>query len=88
MTHRRLVLAILACGSFAACAPEPVYVAPPPPPPAPRAMTITAQRRQSQKQQDRDKADCPRIASGQATSSDTWAQVFAGCMGGRGYMVE
>jgi hypothetical protein len=51
-------------------------------------MTITAQRRQSQKQQDRDKADCQRIASGQATSSDTWAQVFAGCMGGRGYMVE
>ena len=86
MTHRRLVLTILASCSFAACAPEPVpvYVAPAPP----RALTITAQRRQSQKQQDRDKADCQRIASGQATSSETWAQVFAGCMGGRGYMVE
>jgi hypothetical protein len=86
MTHRRLVLAILAGCSFAACAPEPVYVAPPPPPP--RALTITAQRRQSQAQQDRDKSDCQRIAAGQATSSETWAQVFAGCMGGRGYMVE
>ena len=87
MTSRRLVPLWFACGALVACAeraPEPVYVAPP----APRALTITAQRRQSQKQQDRDKADCQRMATGQATSSDSWSQIFTGCMGGRGYMVE
>lgn len=63
--------------------------APEPPPPAPpRTLTITAQRKQSQPQQDRDKADCQSMASGQATSSETWAQIFTACMGGRGYLVE
>jgi hypothetical protein len=77
----------LACSSLVGCyqpAPAPAYY----PPPQPRALTISAQRKQSQRQQDRDKADCQRIASGQATSSDGWAQIFASCMGGRGYMVE
>ena len=76
----------LACSSLVGCyQPAPAYY---PPPPAPRALTVTAQRKQSQNQQDRDKADCQRMASGQATSSDTWAQIFTSCMGGRGYMVE
>jgi len=77
----------LACSSIVACyqaAPAPA----PAPEPAPRALTITAQRKQSQRQQDRDKADCQNMASGQATSSATWAQIFTSCMGGRGYMVE
>jgi hypothetical protein len=70
--------------SLVGCYQQPAYY----PPPQPRALTISAQRNQSQGQQDRDKADCQRIASGQANSSDTWAQIFASCMGGRGYMVE
>lgn len=56
--------------------------------PAPRALTITAQRNQSQARQDRDKADCQSIASAQASSSAGWAQIFAGCMSGRGYLVQ
>jgi len=76
---------VLACSSIVACRqPAPA----PAPEPAPRAPTITAQRKQSQRQQDRDKADCQNMASGQATSSTTWAQIFTSCMGGRGYMVE
>jgi len=57
-------------------------------PEAPRSLSITAQRKQSRAQQDRDKADCQNMASRQATSSTTWAQIFTACMGGRGYMVE
>jgi hypothetical protein len=94
MAHaRRLPAAFAAavlCASLAGCVTQPE---PPPPvsfggPPAPRALRITAQRRQSQAEQDRDKADCQSMASGQATSSQTWAQIFTSCMGGRGYMVE
>ncbi len=84
----RVLAAAIACSSIVACyppPPEPMYAAPPP---APRALTITAQRRQSQRQQDRDSADCQSMASGQATSSETWAQIFTACMGGRGYMVQ
>ena len=90
---RRLLGALaaaIACSSMIACyppPPEPMY-APPPPPPAPRALTVTAQRRQSRSQQDRDTLDCQSMASAQATSSDTWAQIFTACMGGRGYMVQ
>jgi hypothetical protein len=83
----RAVAIAVACASIVACAtqqPEPAYA----PPPAPRALTITAQRKQSQRQQDRDSADCQSMASGQATSSQTWAQIFTACMGGRGYMVQ
>jgi hypothetical protein len=50
--------------------------------------TITAQHRQSQSQQDRDKADCQNMASAQANSSASWAQIFTGCMSGRGYLVQ
>lgn len=75
----------LACSPIVGCYyPAPAYYAPPPQ----QALTITAQRNQSQAQQDRDKADCQNMASGQATSSNTWAQIFTSCMGGRGYMVE
>lgn len=93
MTHRhhgitwpRVVLVAIGCGAVAGCAarqPEPVRA-----PAAPRALTISAQRRQSQAQQDRDKGDCQSIASAQATSSESWAQIFSGCMSGRGYLVE
>ena len=80
------LVAALACSSIIGCATQtagPVHA-----PPPPRALRITAQRNQSQRQQDGDKADCQSIASGQATSSDSWARVFTACMGGRGYMVE
>ena len=76
-------IAALACSSIVACAP-----APPPYVPPPRALTISPQRRQSQAQQDRDNSACQSMASGQATSSDTWAQIFTSCMGGRGYLVQ
>jgi hypothetical protein len=65
--------------------PQPVYY---PPPTPQRSLSIQAQRNQSQRQQDRDKADCQEMATGQATSSDSWAQIFTACMGGRGYMVR
>lgn len=95
MTHRcrrsvslrAAFVTAFAAASIVGCAtqyPEPYPVQPP----APRALTITAQRKQSQRQQDRDKSDCQSMASGQATSSDTWAQIFTSCMGGRGYMVQ
>ena len=78
----------LGCAWIAGCGPTyepaPAYV----PPPAPRSLTIIAQRKQSQAQQDRDKGDCQSMASGQATSSESWAQIFTSCMGGRGYMVR
>ena len=38
--------------------------------------------------QERDKADCQNMASAQANSSASWAQVFTGCMSGRGYLVQ
>lgn len=83
----RSFAAAIASALLVACAtqaPNPI----PAPPPATRTLTITAQRRQSQRQQDKDKADCQSMASGQATSSESWAQMFTACMGGRGYMVE
>ena len=86
-SRRCALVAALACSSIIGCATQtagPVHA----PPPPPRALRITAQRNQSQRQQDGDKADCQSIASGQATSSDSWARVFTACMGGRGYMVE
>jgi hypothetical protein len=58
------------------------------PPPTPRALVVTAQRGQSQAQQDRDKSDCQSMASAQANSSESWAQIFAACMNGRGYLVQ
>jgi hypothetical protein len=61
---------------------------PPPEPPPPRALQITPQRRQSRARQDADKADCQSMASSQATSSQTWAQIFVSCMSGRGYRVD
>jgi hypothetical protein len=61
---------------------------PPAPPPAPMALTITAQRGQSQAQQNQDKAQCQSQASRFARSSAEWAQMFAQCMSGRGYLVQ
>jgi len=89
MRHRRrsvsLLAITLACVPLAACyQPQPYYAEPPPP----RSLTITAQHRQSQAQQDRDKADCQNMASAQANSSVSWAQIFTGCMSGRGYLVQ
>ena len=87
MGHRRRLFAVLlACAPLAACyqQPQPYYAEPPPP----RALTITAQHKQSQRQQDRDKADCQNMASAQANSSASWAQIFTGCMSGRGYFVQ
>ena len=82
-----MAVAAVATAALGGCSqpqPQPTYV----PPPPPRALTVTAQRKQSQAQQSRDSADCPSMASGQATSSETWAQVFVSCMGGRGYLVQ
>ena len=76
----------IACAPIVGCATqqqEPAYV-----PPPQRALTVTAQRKQSQRQQDSDSAACQSMASGQATSSQSWAQIFTACMGGRGYMVQ
>jgi len=67
------------------CAQQPP---PPAPPPAPVALTVTAQRGQSQAQQNQDKAQCQSQASQFARSSAEWAQMFAGCMSGRGYLVQ
>ena len=78
-------LLVAACTVLAACATQEPAPAPPPPP---RALTVSPQRKQSRAQQDRDKADCQSMASSQATSSQTWAQMFTACMSGRGYLVE
>ena len=93
MAERRRRATILNVALAAALVCSPVmgcytYPPAPEPAPAPRALTVTAQRGQSQRQQDRDKAECQNLASAQATSSASWAQIFASCMGGRGYMVE
>ena len=64
------------------------YQEPPPEPPPPRALEITPQRKQSRARQDADKSDCQSMASSQATSSQTWAQIFVSCMSGRGYRVD
>jgi hypothetical protein len=58
------------------------------PPPPPQALTVIAQKGQSQAQQDRDSAECQSMASAQANSSGSWAQIFDACMGGRGYLVR
>jgi hypothetical protein len=79
-----VALASMLAGCVAS-APAPVYA---PAPPPPRALTVYPQGGQSQRQQDRDKADCQSMASRDASSSDSWAQLFIGCMGGRGYRVE
>ena len=60
----------------------------PAPPPAPTALTVSPQRRQSQAQQNQDKAQCQSQASQFARSSAEWAQMFAQCMGSRGYLVQ
>jgi len=88
MPHRlfTVLAAALATFSIVACyEPQPTYV----PPPPPRALSVTPQRKQSKSQQGRDSADCQSMASGQATSSESWAQIiFTACMGGRGYLVQ
>ena len=86
-------LLLFATGAFIGalgCAPEvaPPPPAPPPPPPPPRALTVYPERNQSQAQQNKDKAQCQNTASAQATSSESWAQIFTACMSGRGYGVH
>ena len=71
-------------GSFG-CEPQPIA---PPPPPPPRALTVYPEQNQSQAQQNRDQAQCQNTANAQATSSESWAQIFAACMSGRGYGVH
>jgi hypothetical protein len=75
---------LLTLGALSGCARQ----EPAPAPAPPRALTIHAERGQSQTQQDRDKSDCQSIASGQATSSEGWAQTFTSCMTARGYSVQ
>jgi len=78
-----LVLAVACTVGIVGCARQE-----PAPPPAPRALTVYPQQRQSQAQQNKDKAECQNTASAQATSSETWAQIFTACMSGRGYGVQ
>jgi hypothetical protein len=80
---RSSFIAALACSCIVACAPTPQPVYAPP-----RALTVSPQRKQSQAQQDRDSSSCQSMASGQATSSESWAQIFTACMSGRGYLVQ
>lgn len=84
--RRSTGVALAAAAWLGACTPT---TSPPPSAPiVPRALRITAQQGQSQARQDRDKADCQALASGQAHSSERWAQIFAGCMAERGYRVD
>ncbi len=79
---RRAAVTLLGIGSFTfllGCETEP---------PPPRALVIRAMKGQTQAQQDRDKSDCESMASAQANSSKSWAQIFGACMDGRGYLVQ
>ena len=86
--RRYVTVTIAAAGAMITACAQPIYAPQPVYAPPPRALTIYAQNGQSQRQQDRDKADCQSLAASQAGSSEGWAQLFAGCMGGRGYRVE
>jgi hypothetical protein len=85
--HASLVLALCAVVGTG-CASQP----PPPPayqpPPAPRALTVYPERKQSKSQMNADQAQCQNTASAQATSSESWSQIFTACMAGRGYGVR
>jgi len=70
---------------------EPQQPPPPPPyapPPAPSSLTVVPERKQSQAQMNKDQVQCQNTASAQATSSESWAQIFTACMAGRGYGVR
>lgn len=87
--QRRLALIPLlgfacACAAMFGCAQSSQPQAPPPP----RSLTIFPQKGQSSSQQNKDNAECQTTASAQANSSNTWAQIFAACMSGRGYGVQ
>ncbi len=87
--QRRLALIPLlgfacACAAMVGCAQSSQSQASPPP----RALTIYPQKGQSSAQQNKDNAECQTTASAQANSSNTWAQIFAACMSGRGYGVQ
>ena len=81
------LVALGVCALVAAVGCEPAYQAPAPPPP-PRALTVYPEQKQSQAQQNKDQAQCQNTASAQATSSESWAQIFTACMSGRGYAVR
>ena len=81
-----IILAVCALIGVVAC--EPQQPPAPAPPPPPRAVTVYPERKQSQAQQDKDQAQCQNTASAQATSSESWAQIFTACMSGRGYGVR
>jgi hypothetical protein len=88
---RRFVstLVALAAGAvMAGCEPSYQPPPPPPPPPPPQALTVYPERKQSQAQMNKDQAQCQNTASAQATSSESWAQIFTACMAGRGYGVR
>jgi len=87
---RRLVplFAVLAvCATIGnGCAPQ--QPPPPPPPVAPARLTVYPERKQGQAQMNKDQAQCQNTASAQATSSESWSQIFTACMAGRGYGVR
>jgi hypothetical protein len=56
--------------------------------PDPSRAHRTQTDRTQQIQQNKDQAQCQNTANVQATSSESWAQIFAACMSGRGYGVR
>ena len=81
-----VILAACTLLGVVACAPQ--QPSAPLPPPPPRALTVYPERNQSQAQLNKDQAQCQNTASAQATSSESWAQIFTACMSGRGYGVR
>jgi hypothetical protein len=82
------LVALAAVAVMAGCEPAYQPPPPPPPPPPPQALTVYPERKQSQAQMNKDQAQCQNTASAQATSSESWAQIFTACMAGRGYGVR
>ena len=84
------LVALAACAVIGVVGCEPAYQPPPPPaaPPPPQALTVYPERKQSQAQMNTDQTQCQNTASAQATSSESWSQIFTACMAGRGYGVR
>ena len=89
---RRLVplFAVLAvCAAVGnGCAPQEPPPPLPAPPPAPTRRPGYTEHKQIQAQMNKDQAQCQNTASAQATSSESWSQIFTACMAGRGYGVR
>ena len=88
MTRTPLLIVLLAVACMTVPAADAATPAAPAASATPEVSFDGLQRRQSKAQQDADSAACQSMASGQATSSETWAQIFTACMGGRGYLVQ